>query len=231
MTEDRFQNSYFYHNVNDLVLKWYEGEQRVLDIGCGTGMLAMEIKKKNHKSVITGLDISEKAKPYAEKNLDVFYQVDLDKEDDFPNITENFDLIILGDVLEHVKRPDILLKKLNHYLNSDGKIIISIPNVAHWSIRLDLLMGKFNYQHTGILDNSHIRFFTYQSICELIVDSGYKILKFNSNKYPIPRISIQNIFFLLLLWIIVWYNHYVNRISQKDHEWEAIQFIFKIEKA
>lgn len=230
MIDNQFQNSYFYDNINDFVLQWYEGEQSILDIGCGTGLLAREMKKKNPESIIFGFDISENVKPYAEKNLDVFYQVDLDKEEDYPDIPQQFDLIILADVLEHTKRPDVLLKRVSQYLNPGGKIIISIPNIAHWSIRLDLLMGRFTYQQTGILDNSHLRFFTYQNICDLITGSGYRILKFNTNNYPIPIVSIQNIIFSFLLGAIIGYNRYINGVYQNRDEWEAIQFFFKIDR-
>jgi len=231
MSENLFQNALFYNNVNELILQLYEGEQRVLDIGCGTGLLARAIRVKNPGAIITGLDVSTQVKSEAEKNLDFFYQVDLDNDKEFPEFKQKFDIIILGDVLEHLKRPDKLLLKLSHYLQPDGNIVISIPNIAHWSIRLDLLLGRFTYQQTGILDNSHLRFFTYQSIHELIGQSGYKIIKFDANIYSIPKTSVINIIFLLLSQFIRIYNHYIKHIPQNMYEWNAIQFIFKINKA
>jgi len=230
MSGKYFQNSLFYNNANKFILQFYGGEQKVLDIGCGTGLLAKAIRNINPDAMITGIDLSLQVKPEAEKNLDCFILVNLENDSDFPEFDQKFDLIILGDVLEHLKRPDTLLSKLEQYLEPDGKIIISIPNIAHWSIRLDLLMGRFTYQQTGILDNSHLRFFTYQSMHELLIQSGYKIIKFNSNIYSIPKSSVQNVFFLLLLQLIQIYTNYLKHLNQNRYEWEAIQFIFKIIK-
>jgi 2-polyprenyl-3-methyl-5-hydroxy-6-metoxy-1,4-benzoquinol methylase len=229
MSDNLFQNSFIYNNANDCILNFYHGETRILDIGCGTGLLAKAVRERNPESIITGLDISPYVVLDAEKNLDFFSPVDLDNDRDFPDFEQKFDLIILGDVLEHLKRPDILLEKLSRYLHPEGKIIISIPNIAHWSIRLDLLMGRFIYQPTGILDNSHLRFFTYQSIRELIEKSGYEIIQFNSNISAIPLRSIQNGIFSLLLRFIGCYNYYLKHVTQNRYEWEAIQFIFKVQ--
>jgi 2-polyprenyl-3-methyl-5-hydroxy-6-metoxy-1,4-benzoquinol methylase len=88
-----------------------------------------------------------------------------------------YDLVILGDILEHLKRPDIFLTAINDHLTPDGKIIVSVPNIANYSIRLRLLIGQFRYTETGIMDRTHLRFFTWSSFSELIDRSGFAIEK------------------------------------------------------
>jgi 2-polyprenyl-3-methyl-5-hydroxy-6-metoxy-1,4-benzoquinol methylase len=109
-----------------------------------------------------------------ENSLDDFFIVDLDDQK-LPKFDNKFDLIVLGDVLEHLKRPDIILKNLKELLASHGRIIISVPNIAQIKIRLKLLLGNFDYQDYGIMDRTHLKFFTQKTIKNLIIQAGYQI--------------------------------------------------------
>jgi len=88
---------------------------------------------------------------------------------------ERFDVILLGDVLEHLARPESVLHKLREYLTPTGFLVVSVPNIAHCDVRLALLDGKFDYQEQGILDCTHMRFFTLHTLKELFGDSRYAI--------------------------------------------------------
>jgi 2-polyprenyl-3-methyl-5-hydroxy-6-metoxy-1,4-benzoquinol methylase len=173
---NKFEVKSLYNNVNPKIVKLYENEVNVLDIGCSTGVLANVLKNINADAKITGIDISAKAGEKAKLILENFYCLDLDNAV-LPDFGKKFDLIILGDVLEHLKRPDNLLSNLKLILNEDGKIIISLPNIAYITIRIKLLLGTFEYEDTGIMDRTHLRFFTQKTVKNLIVSSGYKIDK------------------------------------------------------
>lgn len=92
------------------------------------------------------------------------------------SLGNNFDFIIFADVLEHVNSPERVLKFFQKYLKKDGQMIISLPNVANWKIRLGLLFGKFDYTDSGILDKTHLKLYTYKSGRELIKKAGLKVI-------------------------------------------------------
>jgi len=169
-----FQGRAIYENVNREIAALYGRERKVLDIGCGSGALGAWIKDRNPQSIVHGIDISPEACIRAFERIDRVWCLDLDR-DPLPDCTDRYDLIILGDLLEHLKRPDLLLNNLHECLNSDGTIILSVPNIANYSIRSRLLMGDFRYTETGILDRTHLRFFTLQTITDLTLNSGFTI--------------------------------------------------------
>jgi GT2 family glycosyltransferase/2-polyprenyl-3-methyl-5-hydroxy-6-metoxy-1,4-benzoquinol methylase len=94
--------------------------------------------------------------------------------DDYLDKTK-FDVILAGDFLEHLQDPTQLLKELRPHLSANGYLVSSIPNVSHGSVRMGLLHGKFDYRDTGILDRTHLRFFTLQSIRAMFSEAGYEI--------------------------------------------------------
>jgi len=169
-----FSGREIYENVNPKITGLYAGEAAVLDIGCGSGALGAWIKRENHQAVVHGVDISAEAGMAAAERLDAFWCIDLDLSP-LPESAIKYDLIILGDIIEHLKRPDLFLTALNDYLAPGGKVIVSVPNIANYSIRLRLLFGQFRYTETGIMDRTHLRFFTWHSFSELIDRSGFTI--------------------------------------------------------
>src|SRR5262245_7663973 len=91
---------------------------------------------------------------------------------------ERFDVILLGDVLEHLRHPDRVLNRLQPLLVSSGHLVVSLPNVAHGSVRLALLLGRFDYTPYGLLDDTHLRFFTRSSLVSLFEKSGWSVADF-----------------------------------------------------
>ena len=88
---------------------------------------------------------------------------------------ESFDVVLFGDVLEHLKDSLQTLKRLKTFLRAEGYVVASIPNVAHGSVRLSLMQGRFQYRSLGLLDDTHLRFFTRESVEQLFKDAGFLI--------------------------------------------------------
>jgi 2-polyprenyl-3-methyl-5-hydroxy-6-metoxy-1,4-benzoquinol methylase len=161
--------------------------QDVLDIGCGEGYLARELSESGNR--ITGVD----ALPAASESpaLEAYYSADLD-EGIAPVVEQlrghRFSRVLLLDVLEHLKRPETILDQCHDVLQRDGCLIISVPNIANITIRLSLLMGRFNYTERGILDKTHLRFFTRRSARKLVESRGYQILEEKLTVMPLELV-------------------------------------------
>ena len=156
------------------MLNFVGTNKRVIDFGCASGSFAQLLTLKG--CIVTGVEINSEAAKLAEKYCQQIIIADLD----FVSLQEilpdqHFDVAIFGDVLEHLRNPWQILKETKNLLKADGYVVASIPNIAHASIRLALLQGKFEYSELGILDNTHLRFFTRKTVEELFDKSGYLI--------------------------------------------------------
>jgi len=169
-------NKYKYFDIPEgihkKIISWTGEGKAVLDIGCANGYLGQELKK--NRNILCGIEISETAAKEARKYYDNIIVGNIESME-MPYKSEQFDVIICADILEHLFNPEKILKRLNKYLKASGSIIVSIPNIAHWSIRLKLLLGRFEYEETGLLDCGHIRFFTYDSARKMFNRAGYNI--------------------------------------------------------
>ena len=159
-----------------------EGDRRrALDIGCADGSLGWTLSQKDW--VVTGIepdpDDAERAR---RRGMDV-YQGTL--EEALPEVQGNYSLVVLGDVLEHVVDPWGSLCQIVSGLNPGARIIISLPNVAHLFVRLQLLIGRFEYSDRGLLDRTHLRFFTRRTALELVNGAGLRIRSLNVTSTPI----------------------------------------------
>jgi len=112
--------------------------------------------------------------------------VNLDRE--IPEVEASVDAIIYADVLEHLVDPWRVLVTLNHVLAPEGFVVVSVPNVAHLWIRLLLLAGRFEYLDRGILDHSHLRFFTQRSLRAMLTDAGLEISRFTATPAPLYQL-------------------------------------------
>ena len=124
---------------------------------------------------VLGHNISEQEDVEHTSQTYLLTKYDNDWWDDFSQYKEKFDYIICGDVLEHLRFPQDTLKILKTYLKENGSIIASIPNIAHMSIKANLLVNDFTYTPLGLLDETHIHLFTYKSIAEMLSNLGLKI--------------------------------------------------------
>lgn len=163
----------------------------VLDFGCSTGYFGKYLKDSKN-CIVYGLEISDDLKE-AKKVLDGVYSFDLDGDWPTEIYERKYDALFYGDVLEHLKYPADALKKSKKLLKPGGKIFISTPNIAHISTRLELLGGNFEYEKMGILDNTHLKYFTLSSFSKIAAEAGYHIERVDSSTNDYPRGIIEKI--------------------------------------
>ncbi|HYG68441.1 MAG TPA: class I SAM-dependent methyltransferase [Anaeromyxobacteraceae bacterium] len=145
---------------------------RVLEVGCATGVMGAALLEKGAREVV-GLDVFEPALAEARSRLTAVHRVDLNALPALPYPEGHFDLVTCADVLEHLVDPAAVLRHLRRWLADDGRVLVSIPNVRHESVVLPLLVdGDFTYRDAGILDRTHLRFFTRSGVLALLADAG-----------------------------------------------------------
>ena len=160
----------------------------VLDVGCASGYLGELLMKEGN--MVYGIDGNKEAIEIAEKKYKGVAHLDLNDTnpdrlvDFFDGVT--FDVIVFADVLEHLLDPETVLRNFGKFLKPDGRVIVSLPNVALWRVRLNLLFGQFNYTDYGVLDRTHLHLYTFKTGKELIQNSGFQVLSDRSalNFYP-----------------------------------------------
>lgn len=165
----------YYSSVRSEMLQFVpENCQRVLEVGCGEGGFISTVKKMTAAEA-WGVDISEESISIASEHIDKAICTDL--TEDMSILPNNyFDAIFFNDVLEHIIDPESLLKDISSKLSSNGVVIASIPNFRHHKVLVMLLRDKdFKYEGAGVMDNSHLRFFTRKSMIRLFKTANYNI--------------------------------------------------------
>jgi methionine biosynthesis protein MetW len=145
---------------------------RVLDVGCGTGRLAVLIRDRLAADIIGIEPDTERATLTGNRGIQVFQEP---LSESFFADHGLFDFIVFADVLEHLANPGDMVLLARKGLVPGGSIIVSVPNVAHWFVRLDLLRGRFEYRDTGIMDATHLRWFTRDTLFAWLRSLGFQI--------------------------------------------------------
>src|SRR5262245_1951992 len=192
-------------------------DKKVLEIGPGSGHLTEALARRN--CAVTCVEVNENLTSIARQFCRRMIVADieqLDPENEFPD--EKFDVILLGDVLEHLKDPQGVLQKLRACVDPGGLLVGSVPNVAHGSVRLALLGGNFDYTEEGLLDRTHLRFFTRGSIIAILRAAGYRLRELRRTRVGIfnteVELSLDNV------------RISVPRQLMRDPEATTYQFIF-----
>ena len=148
--------------------------KKVLELGCGTGSFASQIKKRNDCEV-WGIELVEKQARKAAEVLDKVIIGDVTTEvSALPG--SYFDCVICNDILEHLVDPYILLKTLRDHITATGVLVASIPNVRYYRVVKDLVLhGEWKYKESGVLDKTHLRFFTRKSIIRELDENGWYV--------------------------------------------------------
>ncbi len=183
-----FHTKYYLGVRRDLLGLIMEPEEQplhVLEIGCGCGAVLAYIKSLHPNAEVYGVElISEVAKIAVHFGNVLCGDVE---QMDYPWEEEFFDYIIMGDVLEHLSNPELVLRKLRKHLRTGGHILISMPNVKHYSVLLPLICQDiFPYSDSGILDRTHVKMYTGTEIKNLIWKSGYEIEAMGGHLYGVP---------------------------------------------
>ena len=158
--------------------------RRLLDVGAAHGYLAEVLRSQGFE--VTGIEADSVLGEEAAKHCDHFLLLDLDGP--LPAFAAPFDVMVFGDVLEHLKNPLAVLREMMGSLKEDGVVLISVPNVANLYVRLSLLFGRFDYQDRGILDRTHLRFFTRKTFRQFVVDAGLEMEELTATPIPLPLV-------------------------------------------
>jgi 2-polyprenyl-3-methyl-5-hydroxy-6-metoxy-1,4-benzoquinol methylase len=171
----------YYRNVRpEIAGRVPLGTDTVLDVGCGAGSLGAHLIASQRARRVVGIEVVESAAREAASRLDSVIVADL-------NVTSvdealsgfaqpSFDCIVCADVLEHLTAPWGVLASLTRYLKLGGTIIVSVPNVRHWSVWMPLVFkGSWDYRDDGIMDRTHLRFFTPKTAREMCLRSGLSV--------------------------------------------------------
>ncbi|MBI4699756.1 MAG: methyltransferase domain-containing protein [Deltaproteobacteria bacterium] len=152
------------------------GPRRILDVGCGTGELAQALAQRGHAVAAVGASAPRRPVPDFVA-ADLTQGLPLDP-------ARRFDIVILADVLEHLPDPLRLLREASARLDEGGLVLVSLPNAVHWSVRAQVVLGRFDYTNRGLLDRGHLRFFTRATAERLFADAGLAVAAHETT--PIP---------------------------------------------
>jgi 2-polyprenyl-3-methyl-5-hydroxy-6-metoxy-1,4-benzoquinol methylase len=165
----------YYENPREDVFRELQGSfGSVLDIGCGAGAFSSELRKAGRAQSLHGVELAPEAAAQAEKVLDRVWRVDLSAgAADLPG---NYDLVLCLDVLEHMQDPWAAVRRVRSLVKEDGLFVVSLPNVRNFRVLLPLLFfGRWDYGPAGILDRTHLRFFTKATARAMLEQGGFVV--------------------------------------------------------
>jgi 2-polyprenyl-3-methyl-5-hydroxy-6-metoxy-1,4-benzoquinol methylase len=164
------------NNVHAMTLRFVGSNKRVLEIGCASGHVTRALVAQGN--TVVGVEIDPEAAKTAAEHAERVVVGDLDDMDlDVELGGEQFDVVVLGDVLEHLRDPLPVLRCAGRLLAPKGFIVVSLPNIAHVDARLMLLLGRWDYRDLGLMDRTHLRFFTRASARKLLADAGLSVVE------------------------------------------------------
>jgi 2-polyprenyl-3-methyl-5-hydroxy-6-metoxy-1,4-benzoquinol methylase len=161
------------------------GPRDVLDVGCSSGYLARPLTDAGAR--VLGLEIDPDAAAQARSVCAEVVVGDVESME-LPFERESFDVILCGDVVEHLRDPGAALARLRPLLRPRGRLVLTTPNVANWSMRLSLLAGRWRYTERGILDRTHTHLFTRKTLVETVETAGYRIVTLDHTA-PVPFVG------------------------------------------
>jgi 2-polyprenyl-3-methyl-5-hydroxy-6-metoxy-1,4-benzoquinol methylase len=161
----------------------------VLEIGPASGYLSRRFVEAG--CAVTGIEVDETLARRAAWPAVQVIRGSVADEEVLQQVRDTFDVIAMADVLEHLRQPERTLVRMRDFLNPDGYIVVSLPNIANWKTRLGLFCGRFEYADAGILDRTHLRFFTKRSAEAMIREAGYEVLEFHGGATRMPVLLVN----------------------------------------
>lgn len=201
-------NSLYINQGNPSVLKFIEKSDRtILDIGCGAGDTGQLIRSVYPHVHVTGITCSSLEYEQAAKKLDHCICMDIEREL-VPHLAHNqFDVLCFIHVLEHLVNPIANIEKLLPYLKVGGKVIIALPNIANWRERWKLALGKFEYTDGGVMDKTHLHFYTFHTATRYLIE-------------PIPQLKLEQYFVKGSVPLAFLRHHLLNKeLRKKIDDW------------
>ncbi|MGH7391354.1 MAG: class I SAM-dependent methyltransferase [Candidatus Rokuibacteriota bacterium] len=174
------------HSSHSIILDWLGpgGGRRLLDVGAAEGLLSRPLTERGWR--VTALEADAEAARVGARHCERMVVASADGP--LPDLGGPFDVIVCADVLEHLVDPESALARLVTHLAPGGAVVVSIPNVAHLWIRLGLLAGRFDYADRGILDRTHLRFFTRRTLEALLATTVLTVERFTATPAPLYQV-------------------------------------------
>jgi SAM-dependent methyltransferase len=161
--------------------------QRILDVGCGPGWLANALTACGHE--VTGVDVAEESGVH--ERMERFLRADL--ATGLPDeLDDDYDVVVAADVVEHLADPSRLLYDMADRVRPGGSVIASVPNIGHWYPRARVAAGRFDYDQRGILDSTHLRFFTRRSFLRLAGEAGLRPTSASHTGLPLDAMGLSD---------------------------------------
>lgn len=164
-------------NVNgDLLRLVPPGVRHVVDVGCAHGAFARAVRATSPHRRVTGIDIDPDYIAVAARHCNESFAVDIETIGgaDFARLA-SADCWVFGDCLEHLRDPWAVLRRVRAAIPSDGCVLVCLPNAQHWSVQWRLLTGNFRYEDSGLMDRTHIRWFTRITMLEMFEATGWRV--------------------------------------------------------
>ena len=222
----------YYEVLNRDALSLLPADARlVVEIGCGAGALGREYRRTNPLGSYVGIELNPQAAAVAAGRLDdvIVGHVEQLPDSAMPFAPGTVDVLVYADVLEHLVDPWSLLRRQAAWLAPDGIVIACIPNMAHWSVLVHLLMGEWTYQDSGLFDRTHLRFFTLSSIRQLFASVGLHLLdvraRSNSTAQTVPQ---EREFLRLFLPLVKQVGLPIDAFSERS---AAFQYVLRATKS
>lgn len=203
--------------------------RRAFELGCHKGAMGAAMKTRFPGLHYTGLEINPKTAAVARERIDTVIEQDLltIDPDAHEAFREPFDAVMLADVLEHLYDPWQALQRVGHLLAPGGKVYASVPNARNYWLISELIKGNFTYQPAGLLDVTHIRFFTLRECQRMFGETGYHVEKIVSVRDP--RVHIEGEFKSPVTLMDKWFS--LNDVdAQTARELSTLQFLFVLSR-
>ena len=180
----------YYNRVNPDLLRVIPADAKaVLEVGCGTGAMASHFLAVNPSCRYVGIEMNSEAAEVAATRLHRVIVGNVETLDPLDFEPESFDALVFGDVLEHMVDPWRVLNRLSALLKPGGQAVACIPNVQHWTMIIELLRGRWEYQDEGLMDRTHLRFFAAEGLRPLFANAGLQVFDVKPRWWPNPEMD------------------------------------------